>query len=57
MKKIICIFVALLVVLSSFSITPFATEQASTNADTHTFGAIRWDAWYGHTNKGWDISW
>ena len=59
MKKIISIFIALVIVFSSCSMISAAGQENSTvlaqSDDIPSVGAIRWDAWYGHTNKGWDV--
>ena len=56
MKKIISIFIALIIVLSSFSMISFAVGQEETKSVEYpTFGAIRWDAWYGHSDISWAV--
>ena len=58
MKKIICLILISLMVFSSFGMLTFAQTQESKgteNIDIPSVGAIRWDAWTAHTNKGWDV--
>ena len=57
MKKIISSIIVIFLVFSILNMVSFAQNDTKTveNNDVPTFGAIRWDAWYGHTNKGWDV--
>ncbi len=57
MKKLLGAFLIITMMLSLFSTVTFAenTEVSTAAEEATTVGAIRWDAWYGHTNKGWDV--